>query len=177
MIRDCAVCALLAAGAVLAQTETVVVRPVEINDILVNPGMGIQTFQRFNGDPVNQGGRWSEVGPESRTRPAAAKPDFPDSSIAYFRWFWQQIEPEQGKYRWEIIDGAIDEARRRGQKLDFRVMPYDAGHPLPEWYRNSGARRANKPTDKDGKVWSPDSDDPLYLKHWGALTRALLSPS
>ncbi len=51
-------------------------------------------------------------------------------------------------------------------------MPYDQGHPLPEWYRNSGARRANKPTDQDGNIWSPDAGDPLYLKHWSALVRA-----
>ena len=48
-------------------------------------------------------------------------------------------------------------------------MPYDQRSPMPEWYRNSGARRANKPGDKDGNVWSPDSSDPLYLQLWGAL--------
>ena len=37
----------LATGA--AQTETVIVRPKVIDEVLVNPGMGIQTFQRFNG--------------------------------------------------------------------------------------------------------------------------------
>src|SRR6266540_492154 len=35
-----------------AQSRIVVVRPVEIDDVLVNPGMGIQTFQRFNGDAI-----------------------------------------------------------------------------------------------------------------------------
>ncbi|HET7212198.1 MAG TPA: DUF4832 domain-containing protein, partial [Terriglobia bacterium] len=40
------------------------------------------------------------------------------------------------------------------------------------WYRNSGARRANKPTDKDGNIWQPDFSDPLYLKYWGELVAA-----
>ncbi len=31
------------------QGDHVVVRPTEITDVLVNPGMGITTFQRFNG--------------------------------------------------------------------------------------------------------------------------------
>ena len=35
----------------------------EIDDVLVNPGMGIETFQRFNGDAINAGLRWSEEGP------------------------------------------------------------------------------------------------------------------
>ena len=162
---------LLASSAALAQRNTVV-RPVEIQDLLVNPEMGIQTFQRFNGDPINPGTRWSEQGPETRLQPASSKPDFPEASLAYFRWFWSQLEPEPGKYRWDIIDLALEQARQHNQKLDFRVMPYDQGHPLPEWYRNSGARRANKPADKDGNIWSPDAGDPLYLKHWGALVAA-----
>jgi len=162
-----------AAAMAFAQTDTIVVRPIEIHDVLVNPGMGIQTFQRFNGDPLNPDLRWSEVGPTSKTKPAATKPDYPDSSIAYFRWFWSQLEPERGQYRWEIIDGALEQARTHHQKLAIRIMPYDQGHPLPQWYRDSGARRANQPTDKDGAVWSPDAADPLYLKHWGALVTAL----
>ncbi len=130
---------------------TQIVRPVEIQDVLVNPGMGVQTFGNFDGD---------------------VKPPYPGSSLAYFRWFWMDLEPEQGRYRWEIIDNALAGARQHNQTLDIRLMPYDEKHPLPEWYRNSGARRANKATDKDGAIWSPDADDPLYLKYWSALVLA-----
>ena len=131
--------------------------------------MGIQTFQRFRGQALYPTLRWSEVGPETAAPNAATPVDFPDSSVAYLRWFWHQLEPEQGKYRWQILDSALEEARRHGQTLAIRLMPYDQSNPLPEWYRNSGARRANKPGDKDGKIWSPDADDPLYGKHWNAL--------
>src|SRR5690349_8263895 len=161
----------LTAAAVLAQ-KPVIVRPVEIDDVLVNPEMGIQTFQRVNGDPINPGSRWSEVGPEKPLEAAQAKPDFPQSSLAYFRWFWSQIEPAPGKYNWEPIDLAIERARGQGQMIDFRLMPYDEKSPLPAWYQNSGARRANKPEDRDGKIWSPDADDPTYVKRWGAFVAA-----
>jgi len=167
-----AVLLLFAGSALLSQQDMIVVRPTQIDDVLVNPHMGIETFQRFNGDAINPGKRWSEVGPELRTQKAAQRPDFPDSSVAYFRWFWWQIEPEPGKYRWEIIDTALAGARERGQTLMIRLMPYDQRNPLPEWYRNSGARRANKPSYADGEIWSPDADDPLYRKHWSALVRA-----
>jgi hypothetical protein len=40
---------------------------------------------------------------------------------------------------------------------------------LPEWYRKSGAKRANQDSDKDGKIWQPDFSDPLFLKYWGRL--------
>ncbi|MGK3981508.1 DUF4832 domain-containing protein [Sorangium sp. So ce136] len=160
----------------LPDKPTVTVRPRVIHDVLVNPGMGIQTFQRFNGQALNPGltgPNWSEAGPTAKLPDLSVKPDFPDSSVAYLRWHWVTLEPERGKIRWEILDLALEEARRHGQTLAIRLMPYDRDYPLPAWYRASGARRANKETDeKTGKIWEPDYTDPLYLKHWGALVAA-----
>ena len=155
-----------------AQRTTQIVRPVETQDVLVNPGMGITTFQRFNGQALNKGLEWSEEGPATVLSKGAGSEDFPESSIAYCRWFWPVLEPEKGKYNWTIIDQALEQARLHRQTLAIRLMPYDEGHPLPDWYRNSGARRANKPEDRDGKVWQPDFSDPLYLKYWGELVAA-----
>ena len=109
----------------LAQ-KSVIVRPVEIDDVLVNPEMGIQTFQRVNGDAINPGSRWSEVGPEKANEAGQGRPDFPPSSLAYYRWFWSQIEPAPGKYNWEPIDLAIE--RARAQRPDGR-LPADAVRP------------------------------------------------
>lgn len=166
------ICLTIVAVPAAGQTSTVVVRPKEIHSVLVNPGKGIQTFQRFNGQPLNQGFKWSEAGPTSQLQQAASPPNFPESSIAYCRWFWSAIEPEHGQFRWSIIDQALEEAKQHHQRLAIRIMPYDPKHPLPEWYRNSGARRANKPTNKDGNTWQPDFSDPLYLKYWGELVSA-----
>ncbi|MGA2590244.1 MAG: DUF4832 domain-containing protein [Bryobacteraceae bacterium] len=147
--------------------QTVVVHPKLIGDVLVNPGMGIQTFQRFNGDPLNPGLEWSEEGP---TGPLADGEGvkFPASTIAYCRWFWETLEPEQGHVRWEIVTNALAEAHKHGQTLAIRLMPYDQKHPLPEWYRKSGAKRINT---EGAPIWEPDFSDPLYLKHWGALVK------
>src|SRR5437660_3703090 len=161
---------LLATGGVgFAQSNVVVVRPKEIHDVLVNPGMGITTFQRFNGQEPNPPLKWSEIGPEKKLSQATVKPDFPEVSVAYCRWYWNALEPERGKYRWDIVDLAIEEARAHGQKLAIRLMPYSNQDSLPEWFRNSGAKRANKDSAKDGKIWQPDFSDPLYLKYWGEL--------
>lgn len=148
---------------------TVIVRPIEIKDILVNPGMGVQTFQRYNGEALNQGVKWSEEGPVHRLDAPSEAPEFPQSTVAYCRWHWATLETVQGKVHWEIIDLALAEARRHGQRLAIRLMPYDPKHQLPEWYRNSGARRANTASSKDGKMWQPDFSDPLYFKYWSAL--------
>jgi hypothetical protein len=106
-----------------AQSTTVVLRPKEIHDVLTNPGMGIQTFQRFRGQATYPDLHWSEVGPEGAFRIQPGLSTSPDSSVAYLRWFWHQLEPEQGKYRWDIIDSALNEARKHGQTLDIRLMP------------------------------------------------------
>ena len=143
----CVLFALAAAVPGYAQKDTVIVRPVEIDDVLVNPGMGITTFQRFNGQALNPPFEWSERGPVAVLPQAPGKPDFPDTSIAYLRWYWSALEPEPGKFHWEIIDLALQEARKHRQTLAIRLMPYSDRDPLPDWYRNSGARRANKPAD------------------------------
>ncbi len=161
--------AALASAGLRADPASVVVRPREIHDVLVNPGMGIQTFQRFAGQPINPGLKWSEEGPLAKGATEATPTDFPGSSIAYCRWFWETLEPQQGHVRWDIIDSALAEARAHGQTLAIRLMPYDEHHPLPAWYRTSGARRANADADKDGGIWQPDFSDPRYLRDWGAL--------
>lgn len=151
-----------------------IVRPREIHDLLVNPGMGIQTFQRYRGQPMYTGMfglTWSEAGPVKIEPDAPLAPRFPDSSVAYCRWHWETLEPEKGQIRWDILDLALSEARRHGQTLALRLMPYDPEHPLPQWYRESGARRANRDSDKDGKIWQPDFADPLFEKHWGELVK------
>src|SRR5215510_595290 len=74
--------------------NVVVVRPKEIHDVLVNPGMGITTFQRFNGQEPNPPLKWSELGPEKKLPQAASRPDFPEGSVSYCRWYWNVLETE-----------------------------------------------------------------------------------
>lgn len=152
--------------------DMVVVRPKESDEVLVNPGMGITTFQRFNGQPLNEGLKWSEEGPVKREAAVAPRHKFPVASIAYCRWFWGELQPAPETTRWEIIDTALEEARRHNQTLAIRLMPYDDTHPLPAWYQRSGAKRANSPAAKDGTIWQPDFGDPLYQKYWGAFVAA-----
>ena len=95
---------------------------------------------------------------------APAKPDFPDTSIAYFAGTGALSNRNQA-----ISLGGLSTSRCRRlenipQTLAIRLMPYSDRDPLPDWYRNSGAGRANKPDDKDGNIWQPDFSDPLYLK-------------
>jgi len=76
--------------------------------LLTNPGKGCATFQRFNGDPLNEGTRWSEEGP--LTFPPA-RCDVADGylpcTVSYCRWFWNMIEPEPGRFDWSMIENII----------------------------------------------------------------------
>src|SRR5439155_13619536 len=109
-------------GQGFAQSNVVVVRPKEIRDVLVNPGMGITTFQRFNGQEPNPPLKWSEVGPVAKLPQAPTKPDFPDTSISYGGCCLNEIETEPGKFHWEIVDLAMEEGRGHGQTLAIRLM-------------------------------------------------------
>ena len=146
----------------------VTVRPKESNEVLVNPGMGWTTFHSFNGDEKNR--------------------DYPRASIAYFRFYWDQLEPEEGQYRWDRIDDIIEKARRNGQDVALRVSSMNGvvtaksaglkrvgavlrNYRVPEWYRHSGARGCN--TSEPVPVWEPDYGDPNYIEKHGRFITEL----
>jgi len=101
----CFLLALFFTGAnqALGQTNVVVVRPKAVHDVLVNPGMGITTFQRFNGQEPNLPLKWSEVGPVTKLPQAAAKPDFPDASVQSIRYAGRICPSGQvSNFNWEL---------------------------------------------------------------------------
>jgi len=158
----------------LAQ-QTVIVRPREIDDVLVNPGIGFMTFQRFNGDRLNEGLKWTEGYPIEYQpfRGTLENENYPMTSIAYFRLYWKFLEPEQGRYRWELIDKALATARERAQTLMLRIAPYGTGpdNDVPDWYRGLVGE---EPEEKRRiPKWRTDPENPLYVRHFTAMVRAL----
>ena len=156
--------------------EIVTVRPKESDEVLVNPGIGFTTFQRFNGDTLNEGLKWTEGYPINYQKFSGnlTNIDHPLTSIAYFRVYWKFIEPEQGKYRWDLLDQALATAKLREQTLMLRIAPYGTGkdNDAPDWYRTliSGQDiEKNLPVAK----WRVHPENPLYLKHFGGMLRHL----
>ena len=148
------------------------VRPHETARYLPNPHRGTTTFQRFNGDQLYPGLIWNDrEGPvEFPPTPANLKnPDYPDTTVSYCRWVWSVIEPEKGRFRWDIIDGALEAARSRGQTLQLRIQPF-VGDSMPEWYWALGAKKDEAASRPGYRV--PDHNDPLYVKHWTDIIRA-----
>ena len=93
--------------------EVVTVRPQEIDDVLVNPGVGFMTFQRFNGDALNEGKKWTEGYPIEYQEfdGDLTNRQFPPTSLAYLRIYWKFVHPQRNQYRWELIDKALETVR------------------------------------------------------------------
>ena len=163
---------ILTAAYAFAQ-DSLVMRPREIDEVLVNPGIGFNTFQRFNGDTLNGGDGWTEGFPiEYQEFDGDLKnEDHPQCSTAYFRVYWRFVETAPGVYNWPMFDKALRTAAERGQTLLLRIAPYGGGadKDVPEWYR-----KMIGPDDNlgDGK-WRCDPEDPRYLKYFGGMIRAL----
>ena len=152
----------------------VIVRPVETDDVLVNPGIGFMTFQRFNGDKLNEGLRWTEGFPidYQEFKGNLENKDHPMTSIAYFRVYWKFVEPERGKYNWPMLDNALATARSRKQTLMLRIAPYGTtkDNDVPDWYR---AMMGDESAKKLIAKWRTDPDDPRYARHFGDMIRAV----
>jgi hypothetical protein len=144
---------LLCQGALFAQ-QIITVRPQEIDDVLINPGIGFMTFHRTNAEPIN---------PENKNHPQV--------SIDYLRLYWNLFEPVRGQYRWDLLDHALNTAHSRGQTLMFRIMPYgtDKTNDVPVWYRDMVGPETERATSKV----RTDPEDPRYLKLFGAMVREI----
>jgi uncharacterized protein DUF4832/glycosyl hydrolase family 42 (putative beta-galactosidase) len=149
-------------SAVLAQ-QPVVVRPVQTDEILLNPGMGFNTSQHLEND----------AGPDSiydYTERLLDQEQYPKTTIAYLRFYWYHFEPEPGVYNWYIIDNALKMARERGQALALRLVPYGnhPRHDIPGWLRE----QIGESRDLGHSSWRVDPEDPRYVENWNKLVRA-----
>lgn len=126
------------------------IRPGIIDDVLDNPGMGITTANSFDGDVEG----------------------YPKSRISYWRFYWTEIEPENGQYRWDKIDKVIETAKSRKQRVALGIMP--ANGSAPQWYRDLGAEGFEYTPERGGGTsWMPDHNDPLYLEYMGRLVKLM----
>jgi len=148
------------------------VRPTPTDAYLGNPHKGCCTFQRFNGDPLFPGTSWSEEGPTQFPPPVKPVIDgYLPTTVAYCRWFWRLLEPQQGRHDFSVIDRSLETCRQRGQTLAVRLMAFGSVNQpaVPDWYAAKCpmmvTQRAN------GSIRHPVHDSPEYLEHWGGLVR------
>jgi hypothetical protein len=157
-----------------SEDKLIHVRPVEISDVLTNPGIGFMTFQRFNGDELNAGEGWTEGFPIEYQEfdGDLTNKDHPLTTIAYHRVNWRFIELEPGVYNWDLIDKALRTAAERGQTLMLRISPYEESDEkdVPEWYREMVGPDTQV---GKGKHWRVDPEDPRYVQYFGGMIKAI----
>jgi hypothetical protein len=122
-------------------TPDAVARFMPTDVLITNPHIGFTTFQRFNGDRLNPAAsrRWTEghqieYQPDRGTR---HNEDHPDTTVAYFRFYWKYFEPEMDHYNFAMLDRALETAASRGQTLMVRMAPHgtNEAEDTPAWYR------------------------------------------
>ena len=131
-----------------AQAEPMVTaHPREIKDVLYNPGMGLADFHfGFEHPPSTD--------------------QYPRQTVAYFRWSWADLEPEEGKYAFDFVDRIISQAKGKGETLAFRIVTeYKAGSPT--WLLHKGV--GSVPV--GGGIF-PDYNNPTFLMYHEKLIKA-----
>jgi hypothetical protein len=142
------------AGSLSAATIT----PENTDEALINPGMGFVFYH-------NAGRLWAY----GAKTPAGDTLDwFPGVSTIYFRLLWSELEPEEGVYRWDILDSFAQSWIAKGKKIAIRVICCNqTANATPDWVRNAGAKGLWFRYERDGQTfperWEPTYDDPVFL--------------
>lgn len=153
--------------------STIKVYPKESDELLLNPGIGFTTFQRFNGDDLNEGMGWTEGLPidYQEFNGDLTNKDHPQTTIVYFRVNWRFLEIAPNVYDWNLIDKALKTAAERGQTLMLRISPYEGGaeKDVPVWYRKIIGVEKNIKSEK----WRVNPENPAYMHHFGGMISAM----
>jgi hypothetical protein len=153
----CYFTAALAASALLslhAGAANVRVEPKETDELLADPGMGWQTFGWFSKQDKNLQGL--------------------PSGSAYFRFYWREIEPEDGKIDFPKLDRYLQTAHEQGQLFATRVMCMGSAEltDVPMWLKEKGC--GGYEITREGKPhWDPKLDDRIFVEHHRRLIQAL----
>ncbi|MDD4646104.1 MAG: DUF4832 domain-containing protein [Bacteroidales bacterium] len=102
----------------------------------------------------------------TRLKPDDYLEDFPGLSNIYLRLGWSYLEPEEGKYNWQIIDTVIDRWVAHGYKISFRITCKETDNLIfatPKWVMQAGAKGSFPKESKSGN-WAPDYGDPIFLE-------------
>lgn len=144
-----------------AEAELARVRFKEVDTLLANPGQG-----------------WM-----SQQRSPRGEPRFP-CSVVYIRFNWMEVEPEEGRYDWKLIDDVIAAWKSRGATVSMRVMTCNAHtsgyYSSPQWLFDAGCKGfeylvgGDDPTSGGKRVRriEPDYADPIYLAKHTAFLKA-----
>ena len=119
-------------SAIVAHAATVC--PTVTDDALVNPGMGMVYYHYSN--------RLWAYG--MYTKPGDVLDWFPGTSTAYLRVLWNDVEPKEGLFNWDIFDSLAQNWIAAGKKIAFRIICCNqTENATPDWVREAGAKEGD----------------------------------
>jgi len=100
--------------------------------------------------------------------------EFPGMDHLYIRLAWAYLEPQEGRFDWDIIDSIIDKWVSKGLGIAFRISCKETStdrieqqFATPKWVMEAGAKgdyyRSGTKVGPDGP-WEPAFDDPVFLE-------------
>jgi len=132
-----------------------VVNPVESDEFLLNPGVGFTSPNTTDSDMQ----RWN--------------PRYPRCANAYYRWYWNELEPAEGQIRLGMIDSLLDQVHREKQAFCFRVMCQDGAVCVPQWLIDKGLKGKYYDDKDHSKGFQPDYGDPFFTEYHTRLIQTL----
>lgn len=126
--------------------------PSENREILINPYKGLIIYpgvREFKGDMSVGAGK---IG-----------------SILYHRYSWCYVEPEEGKYNWEMFDKNIELCKKYGMQFGIGIgstVNYNSttsyNQDTPEWLFETGCNYTVEDMGNGCVIKIPDYDDPIF---------------
>lgn len=128
---------------------------------LVNPGMGFCHYA--------YAGRLWAYGSKI---PAYDTMDwFPGCSTVYMRLLWSDVEPQEGQFRWDILDRYAMPWILAGKKIAIRIICCNQTcEACPDYVREAGAKGHTFVYTRPGTGltwpprWEPEYDDPVFIE-------------
>jgi len=161
-----AVCSFLlfagAAGAARAQGERIIVHPQDTGGALINPGMGWM-FHHYDNNLKTY---------TVNLAPSDTVAEFPGVSSVYLRLDWSDLEPQEGKFNWSVVDTPMQKWVEAGKTVAFRFCTSEGElsepYATPQWVEKAGAKgyhfNRQREIIPDGPIWEPDFEDPVFLE-------------
>ena len=154
-------CVWAGALALTCAANAVTMRPEATDEVLVNPGMGMVYYHYSN--------RLWAYG--MYTKAGDALDWFPGTSVAYLRVLWNDVEPKEGEFAWDIFDSLAQNWVAKGKQIAFRIICCNqTENATPDWVREAGAKGVwfSYQGGKEGLSspaprWEPTYDDPVFL--------------
>lgn len=133
----------------------ITVYPTALTGPVTNPGMGVETFHDNWGSTLSSS-------------------EYPDAGIDYYRFYWNELEPEEGRYAFDKLDKILSENRHETppKMVAIRFMTAEepeSGSKVPQWLIDKGISGY---WTEDNKTFVPNLDDSLYLYYGEKLLNA-----